>query len=59
MVYDSETSPHHHWLDVDSGQVHDLPPGVSLQVSGLEYLPEDLQVQDLQLMLRVRRKPAA
>lgn len=58
VVYDSEPTPHHHWLDVESGQVHDLPDGVSLQVSGLEHLPEDLQVQDLQLMLRARRRPA-
>ncbi|HMN22430.1 MAG TPA: transcriptional repressor [Ottowia sp.] len=59
VVYDSKPTVHHHWLDVDSGEVHDLPAGVSLQVSGLEHLPEDLRVQDLQLLLRVRRKSAA
>lgn len=55
VVYDSNPTLHPHWLDVDSGQVHDLPPEVRLRVEGLDGLPPGLQVQDVQLMLRVRR----
>lgn len=55
VVYDSNPSLHPHWLDVDSGQVHDLPPGVQLRVDGLEGLPPELRIEDVQLMLRVRR----
>ena len=28
VVYDSNPTLHPHWVDVDTGQVHDLPPGV-------------------------------
>ena len=54
VVFDSNLAPHQHWVDVDTGQVHDLPPGVRLQVSGLDTLPAGLQVQDVQVMLRVK-----
>ena len=54
VVYDSSLHPHHHWVDVDTGQVHDLPPGVRLHVSGIDTLPAGLQVQDVQVMLRVK-----
>ena len=36
VVYDSNPTLHPHWVDVDTGQVHDLPPGVRLQVSGID-----------------------
>ena len=58
VVYDSNPTLHPHWVDVDTGQVHDLPPGVSLQVSGIDTLPAGLQVQDVQLMLRVKTSAA-
>lgn len=54
VVYDSNLTPHQHWVDVDTGQVHDLPPGVSLNVTGIDALPPGLQVQDVQVMLRVK-----
>jgi Fur family iron response transcriptional regulator len=55
VVYDSNPTLHPHWMDVDSGQVHDLPPEVTLRVDGLDQLPTGLQIEDVQLMLRVRR----
>ena len=58
VVYDSNTTPHQHWVDVDSGEVHDLPPGVQLQVTGIDTLPVGLQVQDVQVMLRVKTAAA-
>ena len=58
VVYDSNPTLHPHWVDVDTGQVHDLPPGVRLQVSGIDTLPAGLQVQDVQLMLRVKTSAA-
>ena len=58
VVYDSNPTLHPHWVDVDTGQVHDLPPGVRLQVSGIATLPAGLQVQDVQLMLRVKTSAA-
>ena len=58
VVYDSNPTLHPHWVDVDTGQVHDLPPGVRLHVSGIDTLPAGLQVQDVQLMLRVKTSAA-
>jgi len=46
VVYDSHPTLHPHWLDLNSGQVHDLPPGVALRVEGLESLPAGWQLQD-------------
>ena len=58
VVYDSNPTLHPHWVDVDTGQVHDLPPGVRLQVSGIDTLPAGLKVQDVQVMLRVKTSAA-
>ena len=55
VVYDSNPTLHPHWIDLDSGQVHDLPPEVALRVDGLDKLPAGLQIEDVQLMLRARR----
>ena len=37
---------------------NDLPPGVRLQVSGIDTLPAGLKVQDVQVMLRVKTSAA-
>ena len=59
-VYDSNPSRHQHWVDLDTGEVHDLPPGVQLTVTGADALPAGLCVEDVQVMLMVRRQePAA
>lgn len=58
VVYDSNLSPHQHWVDVDTGQVNDLPAGVDLHIIGLDTLPAGLQVLDVQVMLRVKAAPA-
>lgn len=58
VVYDSNPTLHPHWVDVDTGQVHDLPPGVRLQVSGIDTLLAGLKVQDVQVMLRVKTSAA-
>lgn len=59
VVYDSNPSQHAHWVDVDTGEVHDLPDSVRCQLQGLGALPPGLQVQDVQVVLRLQRQPAA
>ena len=59
VVYDSNPSRHAHWVDVDTGEVHDLPDGMRCQLQGLDGLPPGLCVEDVQLVLRVRRQPHA
>lgn len=57
-VYDSNTAPHHHIYDVETGDVCDLP-GESLQVSGLPRLASHLELDGVDVILRVRRRAAA
>ena len=52
-VYDSDTSPHHHLYDVDTGQVRDLPQD-RLQVLGLAQALEGLQMVGVDVIVRVR-----
>ncbi len=56
-IYDSNTHAHHHVYNIDTGEVHDLPPG-QLQVSGLPVLAEGLEMAEVDVIVRVRgRKP--
>ncbi len=57
-VYDSNLRPHHHLYDLDTGEVSDLPPG-QLQVLGLPSLEGELELAEVDVIVRVRRKPAA
>ena len=52
-VYDSNTKPHHHLYDVDTGEVADLPLS-GLQVSGLPESLGGLQLEGVDVIVRVR-----
>ena len=52
-IYDSNTHAHHHVYNIDTGEVHDLPPG-QLQVSGLPALAEGLEMAEVDVIVRVR-----
>lgn len=56
-VYDSNLAPHHHLYNVDTGEVQDLPPEV-LQVMGLPALDPALQVEGMDVIVRVRARPS-
>ena len=53
VVYDSNTEPHHHLYDVDTGEVADLPHSC-LQVHGLEQALTGLQLAGVDVIVRVR-----
>lgn len=55
-IYDSNTRSHHHIYHVDTGEVQDLPDG-QLQVSGLPALDDSLEMADVDIIVRVRKKP--
>lgn len=57
-VYDSNLQPHHHLYDLDTGEVTDLP-AERLQVLGLPALGNELELAEVDVIIRVRRKPAA
>ncbi|MCC7012250.1 MAG: transcriptional repressor [Planctomycetes bacterium] len=57
-VYDPKLDPHHHFVDLDSGAIHDLPWD-ALEVRGVEQLSAErlsaYDVRDYQVVLRGRR----
>lgn len=52
-VYDSNVQPHHHFYDVETGTVADIPQG-SLQVLGLPAALQGLQLDGVDVIIRVR-----
>jgi Fur family transcriptional regulator, iron response regulator len=57
VVFDSTTAPHHHFYDVDTGMVTDVPAG-EITVVGTPSLPPDVEIESIELVVRVRRRPA-
>ena len=55
VVYDPHVPKHHHFVDGETGEIHDVP-WEALQVSGTEGLP-GLDVREYQVVLRGRRMP--
>ena len=52
VYYDSNTTPHHHFVDLESGRIEDIPDG-ALQVScsGL-----DACIEEISVIVKGRRK---
>lgn len=57
VVFDSNTAPHHHLYDASTGEVIDIAPG-ELKVIGMPSLPADMELEDVDVVVRVRRRPA-
>ncbi len=55
-VYDSRTEPHHHFYDVESGELTDISDD-DIEILGLPALPEGTVCDGVELIVRVR--PAA
>lgn len=55
VVFDSTMAPHHHLYDVETGKVTDVPAG-EIKIVGVPTLPPDLEVESIDLVVRVRRK---
>ncbi len=53
-VFDAEVGPHHHFIDEETGEIHDVPWN-SLRVKGTKSL-KDFDVRELQVVLRGRRR---
>ena len=54
IVYDPCVVPHHHLIDDDTGEIHDIPWS-TLKVSGQGSLP-DYEVLEYQVVIRGRKK---
>ena len=58
QFYDPTIKPHHHFYNVDSGELHDIDPeAVSMQIA--TPLPEGTEQTGVEVVIRVRDRPAA
>lgn len=55
LVFDPHVAPHHHFVDDESGAIHDVPWD-ALDVRRVEQL-QGLEVREYQVVLRGRRGP--
>jgi Fur family iron response transcriptional regulator len=52
--FDTNVSAHHHFYDMDAGALSDIP-GDGIAICGLPGAPEGLEVQSIDITIRVRR----
>lgn len=53
VVFDSNTDPHYHLYDVDTGEVRDVAAD-ELTVVGVPRLPEGIELEQVDVIIRVR-----
>lgn len=56
IVYDPNTTPHHHFYDVVSGRLTDIPAD-DIRIGALPHLPEGMVAEGVDIIIRTR--PAA
>ena len=54
VVYDPNTTPHHHFYDEASGELTDID-AASVEIRGLPPLPEGTELQGVDVVVRIRR----
>lgn len=57
LMYDSTTRPHHHFYNSQTGELIDINPS-ELRVSKLPVLPKATEAESVEVLIRVRPKPA-
>ena len=57
VFYDPNTEPHHHFYNVDTGEITDIDAG-ALSVSGLPELPAGMVTEGVDIIVRVRASAA-
>jgi Fur family iron response transcriptional regulator len=53
--YDSTTKPHHHFFNVDTRQLLDIPSD-DIRVENLPRLPDNTEIQDLEIVVKISNK---
>ena len=53
VYYDSNTGPHHHFYDIQTGQIIDID-AAEITVAGLPPLPEGKVAQGVDVIVRIR-----
>jgi Fur family iron response transcriptional regulator len=57
VFYDSNTQPHHHFYNIDSGTLHDVAAD-QLQISCLPVPPDASEIKDVDVIIRIQQKTA-
>lgn len=57
VFYDRNTSAHHHFYDVDSGELTDIDAR-GVEISGLPPLPQGTVTEGVDIIVRIRSKAA-
>jgi len=55
LVYDTNLSFHHHFLDVDTGELKDVPAG-QIAISGLPHLPDGFLLDAVDVTIRIKNQ---
>ena len=53
VFYDPNIAPHHHFYNVDSGELTDIDAG-GVRISGLPPLPADMATEGIDIIVRIR-----
>jgi Fur family iron response transcriptional regulator len=54
-VYDSTRAPHHHFHDLETGELRDIGPE-EIEFSRLPAIPEGMEAEAVEVVIRLRRK---
>ncbi len=57
VFYDPNTQPHHHFYDVDTGDLTDIDAD-GVTISGLPQLPEGVVTEGVDIIVRIRSRQA-
>jgi len=58
VFYDTNNSVHHHFYNIDSGELSDIDPG-QIPVDQLPEAPEGSVVDSVEVIIRVRQRPVS
>ena len=57
LFYDSTTEPHHHFYNLDTGELTDIPLP-SIEVTGLPKPPKDFHLDSIEVVIKGRGAPS-
>jgi len=57
-VYDSTRAPHHHFHDLDTGELRDIGPE-EIEFSRFPAIPEGMEAEGIEVVIRLRRKQSS
>ncbi|MCK5002803.1 MAG: transcriptional repressor [Gammaproteobacteria bacterium] len=56
VFYDSNNHPHHHFYNVDTGELSDIEDSADIDVANIPGLPEGLRVVDTDVVIKVSQR---